>query len=76
MKRGTQRMLAQKTGLSEGFISQFFHGLSRPSWTKAKQLGEATGKVCGVETDPVDWVEGRVDRIKAALAEAEHEVAA
>lgn len=62
MRHGYQTQIAKKVGVSDAFISNFFKGKRTPSWDTAKKLAATTG------TDPVLWVEGRVQEIKEALS--------
>ncbi|WP_139164091.1 hypothetical protein [Desulfoluna spongiiphila] len=64
MKRGTQTNIVNKTKLSAGFVSEIFSGKKRPSWKKAKVLAGATG------TEPIVWLEGTPEEIKAAIKKA------
>lgn len=57
----TQTEIAIASGVTQQFVSRILMGLSRPSWPVAKRLAEATG------TDPVTWIEGTAEEIKAAV---------
>lgn len=63
MKHGFQIKLAEKTGLSEGFISLMLRGERRPGWDNAKRLAEVTN------SDPAIWMELDLKKIEAALTE-------
>ncbi|AQU99749.1 helix-turn-helix domain-containing protein [Desulfococcus multivorans] len=54
--------IAKIMGVHESFVSRIFSAQKRPSWRRAKQLAEITG------TDPVLWLEGSADEIRAALS--------
>jgi transcriptional regulator with XRE-family HTH domain len=61
MKEMSQQQLASATGLSQGYISKIMSGAHiLDSWRTAKKLASATN------TDPVVWLEGSPDKIKAA----------
>lgn len=65
MKRMTQIYIAKKIGVSPTFINSLVKTEKRPSWKRAKQLAEITG------TDPVLWLEGSSDEIRAAIQSPE-----
>jgi len=54
--------IANAAGVSAAFLSNLIATRKRPSWKRAKQLAEITG------TDPVLWLEGSADDIRAALS--------
>lgn len=58
----TQIELAAKVKVSQSMISFILAGKRRPSWKKAKKIAEATG------TNPVLWLEGSPEEMKAALS--------
>lgn len=64
MIKTTQKHIAKMARVSAPFISQVLTGKKRPSWKKAKELADATG------TDPVVWMEGTPDEIRAAIRKA------
>lgn len=57
----TQKQIAEKIGVSQQFMSMFFLKKRTLSWKKAKHAAKVTN------TDPIWWVEGETDRIKAAI---------
>lgn len=63
MKFIKQIEIANKTGLSKGFISRILSekNTSKPSYKAAKKLGAATN------TDPILWLENSPAEIKAAI---------
>lgn len=66
MKRMNQQQLGYATGLSQGYISKIISGAHiLDSWSTAKKLASATN------TNPVLWLEGSSDEIKAALKQGE-----
>lgn len=62
-----QMDLADKAGISDGYLSLIISGLRRPSWHNAKALAKATG------TTPELWLEGSPDEIRAAVEAAPDE---
>ena len=68
MKHGTQKIIAEKAGLSPQFVSNILNGLRRPSWENACRLAEATG------TTPEVWMSEDAELMRAAAAEIEKEV--
>jgi transcriptional regulator with XRE-family HTH domain len=63
LKHGFQIKLAEKSGLSEGFISLMLRGERRPGWENAKKLAEITG------SKPEDWMELDLAKIEEILEE-------
>lgn len=61
MKRGMQKQIAADAKVSTSFVSLFFSGKKRPSWTTAKRLGAVTG------TNPVWWVDGQISKIENVI---------
>ncbi len=59
----TQAKIAKQLNVSNALISMLVSTRRRPSWKRAKQLAEITG------TEPVLWLEGTTEQIKAALEE-------
>jgi len=57
----TQQHIANAAGVSRAHIGHILNGIRRPSWRLAKTLAEITG------TDPVLWLEGTSEEIRAAL---------
>ncbi|MBC8442023.1 MAG: helix-turn-helix transcriptional regulator [Deltaproteobacteria bacterium] len=55
--------IAKLVGVSTGFISRVLSKTDplKPSWKTAKKLAKATN------TDPVLWLEGTPDQIKAGI---------
>lgn len=62
MKHGDQTKIAKKAGITSAYLSEIIHNKKRPSWPTSKRLAEVT---C---TDPVLWLEGTTDEIRAALS--------
>jgi DNA-binding XRE family transcriptional regulator len=63
MKHGYQTQIARQIGISSQHVCLIINGKRRPSWRLSKQLAEITG------TEPVLWLEGTIEQIKAALEE-------
>lgn len=63
MKHGFQIKLAEKTGLSEGFISLMLRGERRPGWNTAKRLAEIT------DSKPEIWMDLDLVEIEVVLEE-------
>lgn len=61
MKTLTQRKIAEKSGVSEAFVSLILSGERRPSWDVAKKLARAT------RTGVALWMEGPADRIRERI---------
>jgi len=64
MKKLTHKSIADKIGVSRVFVTQLVNAEKRPNWRRAKQLAEATG------TNPIVWLEGKPEEIKAAIKKA------
>lgn len=63
MKRGTQKKLAEKTGLTNQMISMMLSGDRGVSWESAKVISEVTGS-------PVDiWMDQDLGKMQEALSE-------
>lgn len=62
MKRGFQKKLAKKLNISGAYLSTLINCKKRPNWPMAKKLAAATN------TDPVIWLEGTPEQIKAAVS--------
>lgn len=58
----TQQNIADAAGVSRAHIGHILNGIRRPSWRLAKTLAAITG------TDPVLWLEGTPEDIRAALS--------
>jgi transcriptional regulator with XRE-family HTH domain len=56
-----QTHFARLIGISQGHLSDILSTKKRPSWKLAKKLAAATS------TDPVLWLEGTPEQIKAVL---------
>jgi len=67
MKRGTIKIISEKSKVSAPFVSQILSGKRSPRWPKAKKLAEATG------TTPDLWMEGPHEKIRKVLEEMEGE---
>ena len=61
MKAITQVYIAKKMGVSPAYINYLVNTRKRPPWKTAKKLASVTN------TDPILWLEGSSDEIKAAL---------
>lgn len=61
----TQKQIANKIGVSQQFMSQFFLQKRTMSWKRAKHAASVT------DTNPIWWVEGDVEKIKAALKDTQ-----
>ena len=61
MKTITQTQIAHELNVSITFVNLLVHAKKRPSWKRAKQLAAVTN------TDPILWLEGSSEEIKAAL---------
>ena len=57
----TQTSLAKALNVSTAYINYLVNCKKRPNWKTAKKLSEIT------KTDPVLWLEGTAEEIKAAL---------
>lgn len=64
MKHGTQKIIADKSGISSAMISMILNAKKRPSWTTAKKLASATG------ISAVVWIEGSPEEIRAAISDS------
>lgn len=63
MQTGIQRAIAQKTGLSEGYISMVINGSRRVKiWDTAKKIANVTG------TEVELWLEQPAENIKGAIS--------
>jgi plasmid maintenance system antidote protein VapI len=68
MKNGVQRAIAQKSNLSETYISLILQGKKRVTvWNTAKILAKVTGTECEL------WLEGSADQIKKEIEDLEIE---
>lgn len=65
MKHGELSKIALKADLSRSFLCEIFKGKKSPSWPAAKRLAAVT------DTDPVLWLEGTPEDIRAAIEAAE-----
>lgn len=61
MKHGDQRKIASAAKVTASHLSAVLKGRTRPSWQVAKRFAKAT------KTDPVVWLEGTPDEIRAAI---------
>ena len=63
MKRGTQKKLAEKIGLTDQAVSMILSGDRRVSWESAELISEVTGS-------PVDiWMNKDLEKMREALSE-------
>ena len=63
MKRGTQKKLAAKVGISDQMVSYIMSGDRRANWDTAQVISEVTGS-------PVDiWMNQDLDKMREALSE-------
>ena len=63
LKRGIQKRLRERTGLSAAYINDILSGrVKLTSWPTAKKLASASN------TDPILWLEYGSDEIKAAIS--------
>jgi|GEM_PF-4048824 len=67
MRYGDQRVIVRATGglVSEQALSGYLNHGFRPTWENAKALAGVTG------TDPADWMDGRREKLLAALSTPE-----
>jgi len=66
----TLSSISKLSGMSLSGLSNILAGRRRPSWGIAKKLAAVTG------TEPVLWLEGSPDEIRAALDGSDQEAAA
>lgn len=63
MKRGTQKKLAERVGVSDSCVSMILSGERRANWDQAKIISEVTGS-------PVDiWMDQDLGKMREALSE-------
>jgi transcriptional regulator with XRE-family HTH domain len=63
LKRGTQKKLANKVGISDQMVSFIMSGDRRANWDTAKSISEITGS-------PVDiWMDQDLPKMREALSE-------
>jgi transcriptional regulator with XRE-family HTH domain len=61
MKTITQAYIAKTMGVSPAYINYLVNTKKRPSWKTAKKIASVTN------TDPILWLEGSSNEIRAAL---------
>ena len=61
MKKISQTSIAQQVGVSSVFVNYLVNTKKRPNWQMAKKLAKVTN------TEPILWLEGSSEEIKAAL---------
>jgi transcriptional regulator with XRE-family HTH domain len=61
MEKIKQTIIAERAGISDGFLSQLLSGRRRPSWRIAKKLASITN------TKPELWLDASPETIRTVL---------